>query len=41
MDAQMLMIIVEVAGHKLTDTLIDGGLGMNIIMDSFQIWLGL
>lgn len=37
----MPMITIEVASHKVMDTLIDGGLGMNIITNSFQIWLGL
>jgi hypothetical protein len=34
MDAQMLMIIVEVANHNAIDTPIDGGSRLNIISDS-------
>lgn len=37
----MSTIIVKVAGHKVTDTLIDRGLGVNIITNSLQIQLGL
>jgi hypothetical protein len=37
----MPMIVVEMVGHKVIDTLINGGLGINIIMDFFQIQLGL
>ncbi len=40
-DAQMPIIIVEVAGHKVINTLIDGVLGIKIITDTFLIWLGL
>jgi hypothetical protein len=36
-DAHMLMITIEVVGHKVTDTLIDGGLGVNIIMNMVRI----
>ncbi len=35
------MITIEMASHKVMDTLIDGGLEMNIITNSLQIWLGL
>ncbi len=37
----MPMITIEMASHKVMDTLIDGGLEMNIITNSLQIWLGL
>jgi hypothetical protein len=41
MDIQMLMIAIEMASHKVMDTLFDGGSGMNIITNSLWIWLGL
>lgn len=37
----MFMIIIEVACHKVTNTLIDGGSGVNIILDFLWIWLRL
>jgi hypothetical protein len=41
MDTQMLMITIEMTGHKVMDTLFDGGSKMNIITNSLWTWLGL
>ncbi len=40
-DARMPMITIEVVGHRVIDTFVDGGSRINMITNSFCVQIGL